>query len=402
LSVKTKILYIHHGKGVGGAPLSLLYLVKNLDKSKYSTTVLFLQDSPAVNLFKKNNVEVVGPIGVCDFPHTKIWWFRWYHVHHILRSTYDQLKTWLFVADYWLNKINPDIIHLNTSSLLAWGIVARKKNIPVVWHIREPLAGGYFGIRKKLIKFCVKKYASFILPICSNDAKPWANNKKTEIVYNAVDSKKFYPEISCQKFLKENSLNPEHPKILFLGGLSREKGTLQIFKIFKLVLEKLPKTKLLVAGYFDLSPAARSFKKFFPASKFKQQSEIELSKIKNSVVFLGPIDCVPQAMQACNLVAFPATVGHFARPIIEAGFMQKPVVASAMPPLDELVKNEKTGFLINPNNTGKWAEKVILLLSNDQICKNLGIQNYEFCTKNFDIKTQVAKIEKIYSKAVLT
>ena len=71
------------------------------------------------------------------------------------------------------------------------GKVAYKKNIPVIWHIREPLADGYFGFRKWIIQKYVAKYSSKILPICKHDALPWKNNPKTHVVYNAVDPKKF-------------------------------------------------------------------------------------------------------------------------------------------------------------------------------------------------------------------
>ena len=61
---KKKILYIHHGKGLGGAPLSLLYLIQALDKTKYHPVVLFLYDSEVVDLFKSKGIEVVDPINV--------------------------------------------------------------------------------------------------------------------------------------------------------------------------------------------------------------------------------------------------------------------------------------------------------------------------------------------------
>src|SRR5277367_6848761 len=87
-SKKTKktILFIHHGKGLGGAPLSLLYLIQGLDKSKYHPCVLFLHDSEVIEMYKKNGIETFGPINIMDFPHTKIWWFRWYHLPYFFKA----------------------------------------------------------------------------------------------------------------------------------------------------------------------------------------------------------------------------------------------------------------------------------------------------------------------------
>lgn len=440
-SSKKKVLYIHHGKGLGGAPLSLLYLIESLDKQKFHPIVLFLHDSEVVSLYKSKGIEVVGPINEHDFPHTKIWWLRWYHLHHFFKSFYSTIKTSFYVAPFWLKKIKPDLIHLNTSSLIAWGYAANKLKIPVIWHVREPLASGYFGIRRQIVQTFVAKYATKILPICKNDAKPWENNFKTNVVYNAVDLKLFdpsrlprqarYPQGElggvqkmanqlkpkiCKAIICEKSLNgiysptvlPEEraqrasvskgfneKKILFLGGLSKEKGTLLIFKAFKKLLEKLPDAKLIVAGYFDVGELL-GVKKFFPAQKYKKEVNKILKDIKNNITFLGPIKNVAQVMAECDVLVFPATVGHFARPIIEASCMAKPVIASNLPPLNELVWNGKTGFLIDTDEIDLWVEKLYNLLTDKELNQKMGQAGFDFATKKFDVKLQIQIIEKIY------
>lgn len=394
--IPKKILYIHHGKGLGGAPLSLLYLVKNLDKTKFHPIVLFLHQSEVIDLYKKHGIEIVGPIGLYDFPHTKIWWFKWYHLPYLLRSIKDMIKTYYSVAPYWINTIKPDLIHLNTSSLIAWAAVAHKKNIPVIWHIREPLAQGYFGIRRWLIKKGVEKFASAILPICKNDAQPWINNAKTHIIYNAVDQRLFDFNINPNHFLEKHKLNPNTPKILFLGGLSKEKGTLLILKFFETLLKKIPEAQLLIAGYFDLSSQTPFIKKFFPAYHYRKKVFQCFFKIKNNIILLGPSNEIPEAIAASNIIVFPATKGHFARPIIEAGFMKKPVIASNLAPLNELVIHEKTGYLIDQKNITIWTKQLAMLCQNREKAKAIGEAAYHFCLKNFELTNQLHKIGSIY------
>lgn len=393
---KKIILYIHHGKGLGGAPLSLLYLIEALDKNLYHPVVLFLHHSDAFDLYISKGIEVYGPINLYDFSHTRIWWFRWYHTRYLLRSIKDTYKIWRNIASYWLEKINPSIVHLNTSSLIAWGVIAHKKNIPVVWHIREPLASGYLGLRRMLIKHCVGKYATIITPICKHDAQPWAHLPKTHVVYNAVDAKQFNYAQDPQNFLTLYKLPQNTPKILFLGGLSEEKGTLVILQSFEQLLLKLPEAQLLIAGYFEKSYTQNSVKSFFPAQIYKKKVLAQLKKIQNSVILLGPIKNVPDAMAASNIIVFPATAGHFARPIIEAGFMKKPVVASKLAPLDELVIDKKTGYLIDHKDITGWRNALYNVLTNDILAKDMGNQAFDFCTKHFDIKQQKKIFESIY------
>ncbi|MBY0353752.1 glycosyltransferase family 4 protein [Candidatus Babeliales bacterium] len=398
-SVKKKILFVHHGKGLGGAPLSLLYLVKGLDPEKYQAEVLFLHNSDALKLFQEHGITCHGPVNRHDFAHTKIWWFRWYHAISLARACLDTLKTVHSIARHWLEKIQPDLVHLNTSSLIAWGKIAHKMNIPVVWHIREPLAPGYLGARRALIKRSVEHYAAAIVPICTNDALPWHHNPKTHVVYNAVNQTVFDANLNPHSFLEYHQLDTYSPKILFVGGLSQEKGTLVLLKIFEKILVHVPQAQLLIAGYFDVQTlGTMNPKRFMPYGQFNHAVSTQLKKVKQSVHLLGAIKTVPAAMAAANVIVFPATVGHFARPIIEAGFMKKPVVASQLAPLDELVIHEKTGYLIAPENLEEWASKISLLLLNKNKQKTMGQAGFDFCSQTFSLPSQITKIQKIYTQ----
>lgn len=394
-----KILFIHHGKGLGGAPLSLRYLVESLDAKKYTPIVLFLHQSEAIELFKEKGITTIGPLNLYDFAHTKIWWFKMHHVHHLIRATKDTLKTFLKIAPALYDSINPDIVHLNTSSLLGWGIAARKKNIPVVWHVREPLAPGYFGIRKKIVQQVIHHHAHAILPICNNDAIPWKHNPKTTVLYNAVHEKYFNETCDIESFLAQYALSKNSPKILFVGGLSQEKGTLEILEIFQKLLTKLPQAKLLLAGYLDKPHNTWKFllKNMISTKDYFSIAHKLIEQLGDSVIQLGPIRSIPAAMAISDVVVFPATVGHFARPIIEAGFMKKPTIASRLSPLEELIIDEKTGFLVDINNHTEWIEKLYLLLTDKEYAQTMGQAASDFCRKKFSLSHQVEQVENIYA-----
>lgn len=393
VTAKKKVLYIHHGKGLGGAPLSLLYLIEKLDHSQYEPVVLFLHYSEAVELYKKHNIPIAGIVNRYDFSHTKVWWQRWYHLPRLTRITYDTIVSYYHSAPYWLKKINPDLVHLNTSSLIAWGRAAHKMGIPVVWHIREPLAQGYLGIRKKIVQKHVKKYASAIVAISHNDARPWQSEKHINVVHNPVDEALFNPAMSKAQ---------KAPTILYLGGLSKEKGVLPIFKAFHALLQKMPEAQLLIAGYFDLNDLTKPslYRKISALGPFYKQVYNLYKKVKHAVTILGPITNVPEVMANVSVVVFPATVGHFARPIIEAGFMKKPVIASNLPPLNELVIQGQTGYLINPEDTEKWSRTLYKILSNPVQSANMGEKGYEFCKNNFEALCQAQKVAAIYQSVL--
>lgn len=399
--MKKKILYIHHGKGLGGAPLSLLYLIEGLDKTKFEPVVLFLHDSEVVDFYRLKGITVAGVVGLEDLPHTKIYWFRWYNLRPLFKSVWHYFKTTIFVANKWIKKIEPDLIHLNTSSLIAWAKVAKKNNIPVVFHVREPLSRGYFGIRRKIVTNLVEKYADVIIPISRNDSKPWKESSKVSVIYNPVDNNKFNKDILSESFLTKYKLSNNDPKILFLGGLSKEKGTLVILKVFEKLLKLIPDSKLIISGYFNLNVEPfYSIKRYFPAQRYNLKVKSILNKIGKSVIFTGPIKNVESAIKSCDVLVNPFTVGHFARPIIEAGFMSKPVIASKISPLDEILIHGNTGYLVDNKALGTWVEKLYALLTNKKLNRNMGQKAYDFCLKNFNVKDYSSKIEHLYDDAL--
>ncbi len=392
---RKKILFIHHGKGLGGAPLSLLYLIQQLPSALYQPVVAFLHDSDALALFKKNNIPVLGPLGWQDFPHTKIWHFKWYHCHHLFRAAMHTLVSFFFIAPRLYRQEKPALVHLNTSSLVAWGAAAWFMNIPVVWHIREPLADGYIGLRKAFIRWCVGTFATSIVAISHHDGQPWITSKKLSIIYNAVPVDRFDYTINPSDFRSAHQLS-NASCILFVGGTSQEKGTLPLLKAFEKVLTNIPSAKLLIAGYMP-TDAPRKYKLRSPSSHYAAEVTMTIKKHANNIILLGPIEHVPTAMAAADVVVFPATVGHFARPIIEAGFMKKPVIASRLAPLDELVINDVTGLLVATADTKAWAHALITLLSSQEKRTIMGQAGYSYCSEKFSLPHQSNQIAQLYA-----
>jgi glycosyltransferase involved in cell wall biosynthesis len=387
-----KILFIHHGTGIGGASLSLLYLVTSLDLNLFEPIVLFMADSPAVKMFVEHQIQVLGPLNLSDFSHTKIWWYRWYHPHHFLKACFHSINLLTGIAATWLERIEPDLVHLNTSSLFAWAVVAKWKQIPVIWHVREPLAEGYLGLRRKFISWIVAVTASKIVSICKDNAHPWAENAKVQIVYNAVPEK---------KFRKDATITPKKPTVLFLGGLSEAKGTLLLLQSWLQVVALLPEAELIIAG--EWQPKLGALSDHIPLTPwhFFCRSTLQLTEqLKSRVQLVGLSTDVPTLISKANLLVFPATVGHFARPIIEAGFMGKPTVATDVAPMRELIIDGNTGLLAAKDDAKDLAQKMLMILKDEILATTLSRKAKVFCYKNFGLTKQQKIMLSIY-KAVL-
>ena len=419
-SIKT-ILYIHHGKGLGGAPLSLLNLIKSLDRRFYTPIVLFLHDSEALTLFRQAGITVYGPALVYDFSHTAVWWFRLRHLHLLARAIKDSIKTIFHTASYWYDLLKPDIIHLNTSSLIGWAVVAHARKIPVVWHIREPLAAGYCGLRRAGITWAVRRYASVIIPICAYDARPWQQEKKVTIIYNPVDEHRFSPVLSQISRPRSSQISglalsqssriqgnsdqssfelldtPQHSQtslggtILFLGGSSTAKGYDLLLEILFCLRQKRENFRCIIAGYYDQT----SLLKRVLVSRLSRRVFLE-KKLSEQLSFVGVVQDVPALMAQSDILIAPFTVAHFARPLIEAGMMGLPVVASRLGSFSEVVLDGQTGYLVELGDYSAWVKKIELLLDNHQLRSSIGTQAYDYCKDRFSCASYKQKIEAVY------
>ncbi len=380
--MKNKILYVHHGKGIGGAPLSLLYTIKGI-KNKFKPEVLFIHSGEIVKKFEKEEIKCYVDETLLDLSHTEVSSYSWFSPMFWFRLFYQPIsliKFYLFVI-----KNDAKIVHLNTSSLITFAIAAKLAGKKVVMHVREPLAFGTIGVRQRILKELIYQFTDAVIPISEYDASKLKPASNITIVHNFVDFEYFDKNKKCSKY---NNLKREK-MVLHLGGISTIKGTEVLIKSLKFVKKKIKDFTCVIAG---VDKDKTGF------IKWKMQKEIQDNLLENNVVFLPPILDPPELIACSDVVVFPSTKPHFARPIIEASAMAKPVVASNLGGPNELVINGKTGFLVSPNNPQKLGEAIAEILSNKKLAVSMGKNGYELAWKKFELKKNTEKIKQVYAK----
>ena len=68
----------------------------------------------------------------------------------------------------------------------------------------------------------------------------------------------------------------------------------------------------------------------------------------------------------------------------EAQLMEKPVIATSVGGIPELMKDGETGFLIEKNNSNELFEKLSMLLNNLENANQMGVKGKEFVKSNFN------------------
>jgi len=389
---RKKILYIHHGWGIGGAPINLLFMIQLLDKKKYYPKIVFLKDSPAVELFTNAGIDcrVIGKFNRY-FSHSVGGFTRWYRADILLLQFISWVYTTFFVAKQIISEENPDIIHLNSSVLSDWAFAAKRRKLPVICHIQEAIGNGYFGIRKHFLRKILNHSVNHFIIISKDNAKRLNLPLKTTVIYNFVDFN-YFNKNSKLFFQKEKSKK----YVLYLGGSLYIKG-------FDVLVDSLNYLDVniivLFAGYYPTDTNEYSLKRTIKRLYKKHDNCIKnLDKMRNApnAKEIGVVTNIPSIISSSDIVVFPATVPHFARPVIEAGAMGKPVVVSDLEGMEEIVKNYKTGFLVKPNDPKELANAINNLCANAELANIFGNNGYIQAKKLFNSRRNSRKIEKVY------
>lgn len=399
-----RILYIHHGGRMGGgAPLSLLYLIKQLDRSRYEPIVLTLRPGTVVETYRAEGIETYAAEGIADFSHTEL---EWYGGADLWRLPIQVARFWpsIFATRRYLHQFKPDLVHLNSSTLAAPARAAWREQIPIVWHIREPIHNGYFGIRRDWLKHHIAHDATRVIAISDYDASRLQPSSHVRIIHNFVDFTIFDRSLSLGEARRKLGLTPAQNIITMLGGTAYAKGTLIFAKALPLVRKALPNTKFLVVGQ---SPAIGDTSRLKSLAKFALRADAYDREVmaaasesiaSGHIRFTGIRSDIPQVLAASDILAFPSTVPHFARPIIEAGAMAKPVVASRLGGPLELVQDGITGLLVAPSDPTALAEAIIALLKDPARMTAMGEAGYQQACEKFDAATNAQRTFAVYDE----
>ncbi|MBN1123235.1 MAG: glycosyltransferase family 4 protein [Anaerolineae bacterium] len=400
-----RILYIHHGGGIGGAPLSLLYLLRQLDRSRYEPIVVTLKHGPIVDLYRQEGIETHVETGISDFSHTTLEWYGrrdlWRLPGKLLRIGPSIWRTRKLVQ-----RFQPDLVHLNSSTLASVAIGCAREDVPVVWHIREPLAKGYFGLRREWIRRVVDRHAAAVIAICQNDADQLIPSDRIHVVYNFVDFGQFDRSLTGENFRQEVGIDAGAPVVTMLGGVAEPKGTLTLVSALPELVEAVPGVRVVIAGP-EPKPLREAgikglAKRLLDVDAYQKAVQRAINgldeSVRRSILFTGIRRDVPDILAASTCLVFPSAVPHFARPIIEAAAMGIPSVASDLGGPRELIVHGETGLLVPPNDPAALAEALASIASNGQYAHRLGKAAYQNAQKHFDSAQNAAETVAIYDK----
>ena len=222
---KKKILFVHHGSGMGGAPQLLLKFLVRLDLEKYNPVIWCIRKSSASELFESHGFKVIINQNACPFLHISDGFYGVRHPHLVFRMSWGQIKSYRTAKEIF-NAEQPDIIYLN--SIVIPGILKAAYEFPaeVIVNVLEAVCDGYTGFRKKLLISKSLKWGDKFVFMLKSEAEKWgaADASNITVVYDFIETEKFR-NISPNNELREKySIKNESFLIGYLGRFTKAKG----------------------------------------------------------------------------------------------------------------------------------------------------------------------------------
>ncbi|WP_303317389.1 glycosyltransferase family 4 protein [Flavivirga abyssicola] len=323
-------------------------------------------------------------------------------IHLIKKKTY-KLFTWYYYRKYIQNYVNKIVVKKGIDILEApdWTGITAFMNLKALLVIRFHGSDAYFcrlENRKQKFKnfmfekIALKRASAFIAPTTYAGIE-------TKKIFSLDENKikTIHYGLQLENFENNALKGYERDTILYIGTIIRKKGVLELAEIFNKVVKQNPKTKLILIGN-DASDIKTGEK-----STYKLMAQIFSEEAKKQVHYLGkiPYSEVKEQIKKAHVCTYPSFAETLGMVTIESMAMQKPVVNTSIGWAQELIDDGINGYLVHPSKTEIYAKRLLELLSDENLCNQIGKAARKKVETLFDIDKN-ADINIKYYKSILS
>lgn len=121
--------------------------------------------------------------------------------------------------------------------------------------------------------------------------------------------------------------------------------------------------------------------------------------LEKQVIFAGYRFDIPKIMDASEITYLPSSFEGLGNVIIESFLMYKPVIASDIPPIREIIDDGINGFRVKDDNVDEYCKKTLELLNDKEKCKEFGINGRTKVEHLFSKENFISESIKSFQKA---
>ena len=397
------ILFVHHRSELGGAPTSLYYLIRELDRERFEPHV-FCPSGPAAELFREAGATVHTGT-VATFTHI---WASTYHGRRWILLVRELLRLPLHMVQFsrTLKRRPFALVHLNDSPTIAAAWLTRRAKIPVVWHLRSALPEGGTDLRSRLVRAAVRKYADVSVAINADVAASFAVD--STVVPNSVDLALFGARDRTAP-RERLGLEGDKPVIAYFGFLYTSKGFLEFIRAASLLRERgVDATYLIVGGAvrpdrFFSTPLGLLLRALDLARNYEKDAKqlTESLGMSEHLRFIPFTRNIEDMYRASDVVVAPSQGPEVGRSVIEAAAAGVPVIASGTTSGAGILLPGETGVLVDGWSAPVLASAIADLIGDPDRRHAMGVAARAHAATMFDASANARRIEDLYEKLLL-
>ena len=367
----------------GGAQVHVQNLVSGLDKSLFDVEVISLSDGPAVRRMQTAGITV-----------------------HVVDEA-DEDDATARVLDLFIRR-PPEVVHnhmyraevagTRAALALAEHGPARPYIVSTV-HSSRVRSEEDRALMRRLTP-SMDRLIAVSRAIVDKLSAEGRTSVPVELIYNGVDLTRYSYTEACCTLPEEYGFDEGSPLVGVIARLEPEKGHATLIEAWPRVLARVPDARLLIVGEGSqratLEAHAEALNLLGEACSGDRCVGTRHARPGAKIVFTGLRDDVPAVTAALDVAVLPSYREAQGLAILEAMALRRPMIATAVGGVPEMIANGRTGLLVPPRDADALATAISRLLTDHPLADTIARAGHDFVHANFSLAHMLSAVSEIY------
>jgi glycosyltransferase involved in cell wall biosynthesis len=226
--------------------------------------------------------------------------------------------------------------------------------------------------------------ARYKVQVVTNPVDTDQFQSEVQMVNDPIDTERFQPAES-RKLRREWGIPDTVTCVGYIGKFSHAKGTFDLLEAAAAIIAAQPNVRFLMVGYGT------------PDVEAQMKRKIAAPGLEQYFHFTGVRQDIPAVLASLDIVISPSWSEGAPRTVIEAMAMQKPIVATNIAAVAELIEHGKSGLLVSPRQPGELAGAVLQMIRHPQFAGECAKAAYQAFHQRYLAQSSMQMIDQLYT-----
>ena len=376
---RPRVAHVLNSMGLGGVPTIVYQLLRTLAPDGYDLSLYVLRRYADHADVREEQAERFRKLGVSvSFP--------------------DRDEKKFFVVGElcrWIIRDRIDILHThsykpNIYGRLA-GLLCQGSHLKVICHYHNDYDNKWQEDNSLIFDQCLARSTARTIA-CSESVRDHVSERVgipregIEVILNGVELDRFAARHDPEEVKAEFGIPRDRQVVGVIGRISAQKAQDDFIQAARLIHERAPETVFLVVGSADDAALMAHL----------QDLTVQLG-IEKHVRFLGYVPDIPRIYQALDVLVVPSRWEGFGLILVEAMAAGKPIVATKVGPIPEVVGSDGAALLVPPSSPPSIARAVLSLLADPGRAQEMGRRGMERA-RQFSWERAGRQLDELYTR----